>query len=314
MQLTLRRGTRGAGTQRRTRSSRTEPVWVSYLFLAPYLALFTVFVVVPIVVGVWISLHRYDLMMPNQPWVGLGNYRDLLSTTTVTGQAFWQSMRATAIFTVASVPFLIVLPLLVAMVLKLRLPGLTIFRAIFFMPYVLGIAVIGVLAEYILDTNRGLLNYLFGMVGLPDRIAWTTSVPAAWIALVAVTVWWTMGFFIVIFLAGLQEIPRVLYEAAAVDGAGAWSRFRYVTLPGLRRVLMLVTVLTVLASANMFGQSYLITGGAPGNATRTAVMYIAHEGLNRTRMGSAAAMSYILAGCLALVSALIFKLFSWRDR
>jgi multiple sugar transport system permease protein len=121
-----------------------------------------------------------------------------------------------------------------------------------------------------------------------------------------VTVWWTLGFNAVIYLAGLQDIDPALYDAAKVDGANRWQRFWHVTLPGLRPVLLFVITITILASANMFGQSYLLTDGGPGEATQTAVMYIAEEGLRNYRMGSAAAMSYVLAFFLVVISILNF--------
>ena len=124
--------------------------------------------------------------------------------------------------------------------------------------------------------------------------------------MVGVTVWWTLGFNAVIYLAGLQDIDPALYDAAKVDGANRWQRFWHVTLPGLRPVLLFVITITILASANMFGQSYLLTEGGPGEATQTAVMYIAEEGLRNFRMGSAAAMSYVLAFFLVVISILNF--------
>ena len=124
--------------------------------------------------------------------------------------------------------------------------------------------------------------------------------------MVGVTVWWTLGFNAVIYLAGLQDIDPALYDAAKVDGANRWQRFWHVTLPGLRPVLLFVITITILASANMFGQAYLITEGAPGESTQTAVMYIAEEGLRNYRMGSAAAMSYVLAFFLVVISILNF--------
>ena len=124
--------------------------------------------------------------------------------------------------------------------------------------------------------------------------------------MVGVTVWWTLGFNAVIYLAGLQDIDPALYDAAKVDGANRWQRFWHVTLPGLRPVLLFVITITILASANMFGQSYLLTDGGPGEATQTAVMYIAEEGLRNYRMGSAAAMSYVLALFLVVISILNF--------
>jgi multiple sugar transport system permease protein len=133
--------------------------------------------------------------------------------------------------------------------------------------------------------------------------------PWAWVSLVAITVWWTLGFNTVIYLAGLQDVDRELYDAAKVDGAGPWQRFRNVTLPGLRPVFLLVIVTTLLASANMFGQALMVTQGAPANETRTAVMYIAQEGFRNFRLGSAAAMSYVLSIFLMALSVIVFWLF-----
>ncbi len=200
----------------------------------------------------------------------------------------------------------------VALLMNAKFRGRNLFRAIYFAPYVLGVAVIGVLWRYILDNNVGLLNRYLGAIGLPDDIAWTTSTPAAWFALIGVTVWWTLGFNAVIYLAGLQDIAPELYEAAKIDGANAWQRFRNVTLPGLRPVLMFIVITTIIASANMFGQSYLITQGAPGNETRTAIYYIAETGLKNFDMGRAAAMSFVLTLCLLVLSAVVMLLFRER--
>jgi multiple sugar transport system permease protein len=223
-------------------------------------------------------------------------------------------MEATGKFTLFSVPLLLVIPLLVALLLNQKFRGRTFFRAVFFAPYVLGVAVIGILWRFILDPNVGLLNYYLEFVpGVPDNIPWTTALPWAWAALVVPTVWWTMGFNSVIYLAGLQDINPELYEAAKVDGANRWQRFLNITLPGLRPVLFFVLTVTILASDNVFGQAYLITQGAPGNETRTAIMYIAETGLRQFQMGSAAAMSYVLALALALVSVANFVFFRNRE-
>lgn len=284
-----------------------------YLFLAPYLTLFGAFMIGPIGYGIWVSLHEWDYLLPNKPWVGLDNYTALFDPESYVYSNFWQSMRATGIFTVASVPFLVTIPLGIALMLNRTFPGRNLFRALYFAPYVLGVAVVGLLWRYLLDPNVGMINYLLGLVGLPGDTPWTNGLPWAWIGLVGMTVWWTLGFNAVIFLAGLQDIPRELYDAAKVDGSSRWQEFRHVTLPGLRPVSAFVVTITILASANMFGQALLVTNGAPGNDTRTAIMYIAQEGLRNFRMGNAAAMGFILALCLALVSIVNFRLFRYRE-
>ncbi|WP_407320676.1 sugar ABC transporter permease [Isoptericola halotolerans] len=307
---TARASARGA---RRRRSPIDPAPATPWLFLAPFLLLFGTFVLLPAALGVWISLHDWDYTFPNHPFVGLENYQALIDPSSTASGPFWESMRATGIFTLASVPLLLVIPLLVAMMMKARFPGRNFLRAVYFAPFVLGVAVVSVLWRYLLDTNIGLVNHYLGLVGLPDATAWLTSLPWAWVALVGVTVWWTLGFNAVIYLAALQDIPAELYEAAHVDGASAWQRFWAVTFPGLKPVLMFVVVNTLILSANMFGQSYLMTEGGPGRSTRTAIYLIADTGLSSFQMGSAAAMSYILTVCLMILSAAIFWLFRDRD-
>lgn len=290
----------GSGPQRRT--------LIAYLFLAPFLVLFCVFVIAPAVYGLWISLHRWNSLVPVHPFSGLQNYINLFTPGSVTFGDYWQSMSATGIFVICSVPFLIVVPVIAAVLLNQRIRGTTVFRGIFFAPYVLGVAVIGVIWKYLLDPQSGVVNHLLGLIGLPSNTPWTVDVPWAWISLVGVTVWWTSGLNTVIVLAGLKGIGPELYEAAALDGAGAIRKFFSVTLPGLRPVMLFVTTTTILASANMFGQSYLLTQGGPGNTTRTAIMYIANEGLSQGQMGAASAMSYILFAFLAIISIINFRL------
>jgi multiple sugar transport system permease protein len=286
---------------------------VAWLFLTPYLVLFGGFVLAPILLGFWISLHSWDFTLPGKPFVGLQNYVDLLNPASTTFAPFWNSMKATGIFTLFSVPLLIVVPLTIALVMNHRFPGRNLFRGVFFAPYVLGVAVVGVLWRFLLDANIGLVNYVMGLLGLPDHTPWLTSLPEAWVSLVGVTVWWTLGFNAVIFLAGLQDVPRELYEAAEVDGAGAWSRFRNVTLPGLRPVTSFVVMITIIASANMFGQSFMMTNGQPGSETKTAIFYIAEKGLTNFQMGTAAAGSWILTLALMLTSIIVFWFFRERE-
>ncbi|WP_020386674.1 carbohydrate ABC transporter permease [Kribbella catacumbae] len=282
-----------------------------YLFLAPYLALFLLFVVGPAVFGLWMSLHDWDFQLPGKPFVGLQNYKDLFDPLSATAEPFWHGMRATGIFTVASVPFLVAVPLGLAVLLNRKFPGRTFFRAVYFAPYVLGVAVIGLMFRYILDTTFGILNAFLGVFGISE-IGWTTEQPWAFVALVAVTVWWTAGFNAIIYLAGLQDIPAEQYEAAELDGASTWQQFRHVTLPGLRPVTVFIVVITLLASANMFGQALLITQGGPGDTTTTALMVITDTGFSQFRMGQAAAMSYLLAICLAIVALVVFRLMKER--
>lgn len=296
-------------TQTRSRAPRTNRALAPYLFLLPYLLLFGGFIVLPAVYGFWVSLHDYNYLLPMKPWVGLENYASLFTPGSRDAGNFWKSMGATGIFVVLSVPFLLACPLAVALLLNRRFPGRTFFRAVFFAPYVLGVAVVGLLFRYVLDPNVGVVNYYLDKLGLPGDTPWVNGLPWVWVSLVGVTVWWTLGFNAIIYLAGLQDIPRELYESARVDGASKWQEFRYVTLPGLKPIALFVLTVTILASANVFGQPVMITNGGPDDATKSAIMYIAETGLASNRQGVAAAMGYLLALALAIVSIVNFRLF-----
>jgi multiple sugar transport system permease protein len=278
-----------------------------WLFLAPYLLLFGAFVGAPVIYGLWMSLHNWDQFLPEKPFVGLENYTNLFTPGSAKAEPFWNAMKATGIFTLFSVPLLVVLPLGVALLLNRPFKGRSVFRAIYFAPYVLGVVVVSMVFRFVLDPNIGALNSLLG-----TTTPWTTALPWAWISLIGMTVWWTLGFNAVIYLAGLQDIDRSLYDAAAVDGANRWQRFRNVTLPSLRPVTVFVVTVTILASANLFGQSYLMTQGAPEEKTRSAIMFIAEEGFQDFNLGSAAAMSYVLALFLMALSAGVFFFFRKR--
>jgi multiple sugar transport system permease protein len=288
------------------RSPHRPRPWTPYVFLAPFLLIFGTFVLAPAVSGIWMSLHNWDFFLPDRPFVGLQNYIDLFTPDALVAQQFWESMRATGLFVLLSVPLLMAIPLGLALLLNQRFRGRTFFRAVFFAPYVLGVSVVGLLWQYLLNGNTGLVNGYLAQLGVAEAVPWLTATPWVWVSLVGVTVWWTMGFNSVVYLAGLQNVDEALYDAAKVDGAGRWQRFVHVTIPQMRPVILFVLTMTVLASANMFGQSYLLTSGNPSNETRTAIMFIAEVGLEQFRMGLAAAMSYLLALLLIVVSALNF--------
>lgn len=299
-------------TQRSKIKAKVKVDFVPWLFMAPYLTLFSLFIVYPVILGGWISLHSWNFILPKKPFVGLGNYEKLFTPGSTTFEPFWNGMTNTAIFTVTSVPPLLIIPLLVALLMNKNFRGRNLFRAIYFAPYVLGVAVITILWRYLLDNNIGLVNYYLDAIGLDGTTAWLTSLPAAWVSLVGVTVWWTLGFNAVIYLAALQDIPQELYEAARVDGAGTFKQFWYVTLPGLRPIFAFITLITLIASANMFGQSYLMTQGGPGVATKTAIYQITQTGLRDFKMGDASAMSFVLTFFLLVSSLVIF--FALRER
>ena len=283
--------------------------WAPYLFILPHLIFFSAFLAWPFFYGIYISLFDFDFLRPEyRPFVGLQNYANILiDRSSIQYEDFWRAMKNTGIFILYSVPPLVGLALLLAVLLNGRYFGRNFFRALYFAPYALSVTVAAVLWRWIFEQG-GLINFYMGELGLP-QIAWLGSMPWAWLAITIATVWWTIGFNTVIFLAALQEFPGELYEAAAIDGANATQQFFYVTIPMLRPVLVFVITITLLASANLFGQPYIMTGGGPVQQTEPVMMRIFNEGIQQNRMGSAAAMSVFVAAILLALTALNFRVF-----
>lgn len=304
----------GIGGKSRPRRFR----WTPYLFILPHLLFFVIFIVYPLINGLIISLFRYDYLQPESTlFVGLQNYLNLFTPGTVEFPEFWNALGNTVQFVIYSVLPLVLIPLVLAVLLNTRLPGRNVYRAIFFAPWVLSVAVVGLLWFWIFQSAGGLVNYYLAGLHLPTP-NWLSSLPWAWIAIVVATVWWTMGFNMIIFLAALQDIPPELHEAAAVDGANSLQRFFFVTLPLLRPVLALIITITIIASFNLFGQPFLMTGGGPaqpsgGGATEPIMLRIYLEGFVRHFMGSAAAMSFVVAIIMIVVSSINFRVFSSRE-
>jgi len=291
---------------------------VPYLFILPHLIFFIVFVGYPFFNGLYISFFNYDYLRPQATtFVGLQNYLDLFRPGSVKYYEFWNSMRVTLVFVVSSVPFLILIPLGLATLLNTKLPGTHVFRAIYFAPWVLSCAVISLIWWWIFQSQGGLLNYYLGALGLPTP-RWLSTMPYAMITIVVATVWWTMGYNMIIFLAAMQDIPADLYEAGRVDGANAWQRFIYITLPLLRPVLVLIIITTIIASFNLLGQPMMMTRGDPrlpngGGATEPVMLRIFIEGFVRPYQGSAAAMSVIVALIMMAFSLVNFRLFRHQE-
>jgi multiple sugar transport system permease protein len=280
-----------------------------YLFILPHLIFFVVFLAWPFFFGIYTSLFEFDFLRPERrPFVGLENYLNLFDPSSIQFRDFWRSMKNTAEFILWSVPPLVIGGLFLAIMLNGRFRFRNLFRMVYFAPYTLSVTAAAILWWWLFQPQGGIVNTLIQGVGL-DRVNWLSTMPQAWIAITIATIWWTIGFNTIIFLAALQEIPADLYEAAAIDGAGPFQRFRHVTIPMLRPVLVLVITITLLASANLFGQPFLMTAGGPLQSTEPIIYRIYVEGLVRHQMGSAAAMSLLVAALLLGVTALNFKLF-----
>ncbi|NEC49380.1 sugar ABC transporter permease [Actinospica acidiphila] len=278
------------------------------LFVLPFLVLFALFMVWPLVHGAWMSLTDTSLSAHEPSFVGLDNYAEALGDADM-----WQAVGNTVWFTAVSTVPLVAVALAMALLVHTGLPGQWVWRLAFFAPYLLPVGVVGLLWGWLYQPDLGLYNHLLQATGL-DGFAWLSDKDVALYAIVIATLWWTVGFNFLLFLAALQAVPDHLYEAAALDGAGAWRRLWHVTLPQLRRITGVVTVLQILASLKVFDQVYLLTKGGPDGATRPVVEYLYDVGFTGYRLGYASAISYVFFALVVLVSAVQFAAFRRREK
>jgi multiple sugar transport system permease protein len=268
-------------------------------FVAPFLVFYALFLILPLVLAVIMSLFNTSLVVPGLGrFVGLSNYSELFSDS-----YFWQAMWHTVLFTLVSTPVLVVLPLIFAIAIHRLSRGQWFFRLAFFLPYILPSAVIALIWLWMYEPGYGLVDGILTFFGLGSP-GWLSSTGLILYSIVIVTVWWTIGFNFVLFTAGLQDVPRDLYEAAELDGASWWTQIRRITVPMLGRTITLVTVLQIIASLKIFDQVYLITqgGGGPNFSARVAIEYIYDFGFTSGRVGYASAASLVLFVVILIIS------------
>jgi multiple sugar transport system permease protein/sn-glycerol 3-phosphate transport system permease protein len=280
--------------------SRTERgEWLLFaLLVAPNFLLFTTFTYWPLIYNAYLSFVRWDMLAPVKLWVGWDNYRYLF-----TSSEFGTIVANTLIFTLASVSLTCLLGLAMALLLNQRLKGRNVVRSVVFSPVMLSGAAIGIVWIYIFDARYGLLDVFLGWIGL-NSPNWLLDTQWAMPAVIIVYVWKNIGYAVVIYLAGLQAIPRELYEAALVDGASAWARFRHITIPGLSPVIFFLVLTTILAGFQTFDVIKVMTDGGPVNATTTLVYYLYQEGFvgfNAGRAGVSAVLLFLAMLLLTLV-------------
>jgi multiple sugar transport system permease protein len=279
----------------------------NYLFILPHFFFFALFLLFPIFRGLQISAYDWKIMLKEQHFIGLQNYQALMKD-----RIFWESLRHTANFVLITVTINIVLGLLVATGLKHSFFGRDFLRVLFYAPGILSVSVLGIVGIRIWDTQLGIVNYFVTTLMGGPRISWLGNPDIVIPALAITTVWWTFGFPMLVFLAGLQNIPETLYEAAKIDGANSWQSFRYITIPLIMPTLLFVTVTQFIAHMQVFAQPYIISGGGPGNASRTAVMYLYETAWKFFRFGYASSIAVVLAVIMIVVTVIIFSLMRGR--
>lgn len=272
----------------------------AWAFITPSLALLLVFSAAPLAFAFYLSFHNWNLVEPAKPFVGFQHYLELAGD-----RLFWISVKNTAVYSLY-VPATMVCALGVAMLLNRRIKGVALLRAVFFLPYVTSFVAISIVWQWMYDPDFGLINWGLGLIGL-GPYTWLNDPATALLALIIMAVWIHIGFQMVIFLAGLQAIPNELYEAAMIDGAGRWRRFRKITLPLLRPTTFFVLVTSIIGSFQVFTFVYVMTEGGPLHATNVIVYHIYQNAWQFLRMGYASAMSWVLFVVIFLVTLLQFR-------
>lgn len=272
------------------------------LFIGPFLLFYVLFMVYPIFKGAYTSLCKVDISF-HQTYLGIANYVNMA------GDAyFWESLWNTCVYALLNTPVLVVAGLMLALIINAKIRGNVVYRTIYFMPFVLSVSVAVSIWVFILQPYTGLLNTLLHQMGVKQELFWLKEPRLVWFSVILTTVWQGVGFNMVMFLAGLREIDDALYEAARIDGAGTLAQFWYITLPSLKSVTLLVTVLQTIASFKLFAHTYLMTRGGPGTMTRSLVQYVYEKAFIQNEMGMACAISYVLLLVMLICSGLQFRI------
>lgn len=272
---------------------------MALLFMLPFGALYTLFTIWPVFQGAYVSLFDWGLMGP-QGFVGLDNY-----TKAFSDKYFWGAMANTTTFAVITVPLLMLTAVVFALLANRPTRFRKFARSAFYIPSVLSVSAISYIALFMAEPHMGFINNLLHDIGiLPSDVEpqWILGEGLNWITLSGATVWWTVGFSMLLYLAALQDVPEAVYEAADLDGASKTQQLFMITLPLLSKTHWLVFLLQVLASFKVFGQTQLITEGGPGTATRSIVQYVYQTGFGKDKLGYASAMSFGLFFLLLVFS------------
>ncbi len=281
------------------------------LFLAPAIVLLTVFFFAPVIAGFALSLTDFDLYTLGDPQnvriVGIRNYQELLSSS-----IFWTAFANTMYFALVGGPLTVAVSLAAALLVNARLTRFkSLFRTMYFAPVVTTLVAVSIVFKYLYHPRFGMLNRFLDTIGLPQP-DWLGNPKLAMLAIILLAVWKGFGYTMIIFIAGLQQIPEELYEAARLDGAGAWKQFRHVTLPMLAPTFLFVGVVVAIGQLQIFAEPYVMTQGGPLNKTVTMVMLMYQQGFKFWEMGYAAAVAFVLF--LVIGAATLLQIKMQKDR
>jgi multiple sugar transport system permease protein len=291
------------------RARRSPPPWwneetrFAWLAILPALFFFSLFVGFPVGYSFYLSFHDWNMMAARPTWVGLENYTSLLQE-----EEFLRSLYLTALFTIGITFCIVVFSLGMALLLDQKLRWIRLYRTIFYLPAVTSLVAIGIVWVWIFDPQYGLINQALRGVGVEGPL-WLADTRIALLALVLTAAWRNIGYFATIFLAGLQGIDDMYYEAARIDGGGAWDSFWRITLPLLKPTMLFVVVMSVILSFQVFALVYVMTGGGPAKSTEVLVFYLYQQAFTYFRMGYASAVGFVLFVIIFALTLLQFRAF-----
>lgn len=285
----------------KTKSLKWRNTLTAYTFILPNFIGFMIFTMVPVVVSIALSFMEWDSVNPAK-FVGLKNFSNLL-----TDETFKISLGNTVFYTVLTVPLTMVCALALALLLNKGLRGLKVFRAAYFLPYITSVVAIAVVWNMLLNPTMGPVNDFLKFIGISNPPGWTASTEWALPAVIIVSVWRYMGYYMVLFLAGLQGIPKELYEAAIVDGASKWQSFKSITLPMLTPTTFFVSIMLVINSFKVFDLIQVMTEGGPGRATNVLVYDIYNEAFLNFKFGYSSAIAMVLFAIVLVITLVQFK-------
>lgn len=286
-------------TVHRLRTPAARRTVTGYIFIAPFILGFLLWFLIPALASIWMTFQDWNMIKPPE-FVALDNFKKIASD-----KLFWQALKVTSVYTAISVPLSMVLAFLLALLMNSKVRGIAAFRTVYYMPSIVPAVANAVLWAWILNSDFGLLNAFLRGIGLP-KILWLQKPAWALPALILMSLW-NLGGGMVIYLAGLQGIPDVFYEAAEIDGAGAWARLRHVTLPLISPVIFFNLIMGIIGTFQIFTAGYLITDGGPQNATLFYVLYLWRNAFEYLEMGYAAALAWVLFLIIMGLTAVVFR-------
>lgn len=285
------------------KAMKRREMWTAYAFILPTFLGFFIFIIGPMLISFAISLFDWNLLTPPK-FIGLDNFQQLINDPRI-GSVYLTTFKLALMI----VPTNMALGMALAVLLDRKMPGLirNFFKASYFFPFVVSAVAVSIIWTFMFHRDLGPVNYYLGLLGV-DRIPWLNSSTYSPFAVMIADVWRNLGFYVLVFLGGMQAIPRDFYEAAEVDGASVWRQFRHITLPLLSPTVLFLGVISVIGALQIFEQPQILTNGGPGDATRTIVMYLYEQGFKFFDMGYASAIAISLFAIILIFTGLQLRL------